>query len=704
MAYLSKPQTEEEQRKQEQQSVLQLSETGSSVPTTTSSADPVSTERPVTKPKFIPGQRYLQGNIGATQQLAEGIVKPIEEQQTAGEQTLKEQRERFLSSLYPDKERAPELTQKALERPTELTPEEEQKFISLRKGEYAGPTTRPEFQDVKEQEARMRSLAELMQTPGGLTQLIKPAPGKYTKGMGSFDAMLLRQSPDIRQRLSEQVQRAEALKQQRALAEEETTAGLSAAEQAALARGEDIIGQFQKRQDLEEAGWEQALETSRTGAEQRAAKLREAMQSRQELTPEQLKLSGLTLDEWDELRFGEAPTKWEWTPEGERKEATLRQQYEWERMSDVEKLDRLRELGILDQQPGTKGGDVTFVKGQPSAIPQQYRDVAPTEAVPDQPLYSHGLAPKGWEWFDYMDPYTQVGTREDIGLTDVVTPEQRAYYDAINKLSGLQDPNYDFRVFGNTPKTTDIFNYDKESALRALNEFKQAGNPPTGDAPLYALQPIVNAVTKTLPKAVNPTKDVNWLDPRDVTGTVVDTIADVSDKFDPTGLSGKIGDAVAEPIKKLARAPIDAVERVLCLAKGTPILMVDGNYKNVEDIKIGDKVSIGGEVYFTGKAKTEGVVHYKGQYMSKTHTVFEDGVWMRAKDSNLSIPVNGEEFVYPISVKGHILITPTFISADFDEIDNTNLYNFDETIKELNKQTRRNVQLKELEQVLSRGE
>ncbi len=70
-----------------------------------------------------------------------------------------------------------------------------------------------------------------------------------------------------------------------------------------------------------------------------------------------------------------------------------------------------------------------------------------------------------------------------------------------------------------------------------------------------------------------------------------------------------------------------------CFAAGSPILMADGSTKPIEEIEIGDMTS-GGRV--TGVMVFEGDHHaydYLGVVVSGSHGVFENGMWMRVRDS-----------------------------------------------------------------------
>jgi hypothetical protein len=70
-----------------------------------------------------------------------------------------------------------------------------------------------------------------------------------------------------------------------------------------------------------------------------------------------------------------------------------------------------------------------------------------------------------------------------------------------------------------------------------------------------------------------------------------------------------------------------------CFIAGTMITMHDGSFKPVEQVDIGDTVSVGGKVFATGKFLIDNLYEYKGIQVSGTHMVKEDGKWTRVENS-----------------------------------------------------------------------
>jgi IMP dehydrogenase/GMP reductase len=74
-------------------------------------------------------------------------------------------------------------------------------------------------------------------------------------------------------------------------------------------------------------------------------------------------------------------------------------------------------------------------------------------------------------------------------------------------------------------------------------------------------------------------------------GNVIQTVAEIKRRFDIDVIAGNV--ATAEGAKALADAGADAVKVGIgpgCFAAGTRVLMADATYKNIEDVRAGDRV------------------------------------------------------------------------------------------------------------------
>ena len=82
-----------------------------------------------------------------------------------------------------------------------------------------------------------------------------------------------------------------------------------------------------------------------------------------------------------------------------------------------------------------------------------------------------------------------------------------------------------------------------------------------------------------------------------------------------------------------------------CFIAGTMITMADGSLKPVEQVDIGDIVSVGGKVFATGKFLIDNLYDYNGIQVSGTHMVKEDGAWVRVEDSRIGRSLGDDEVI-----------------------------------------------------------
>jgi len=82
-----------------------------------------------------------------------------------------------------------------------------------------------------------------------------------------------------------------------------------------------------------------------------------------------------------------------------------------------------------------------------------------------------------------------------------------------------------------------------------------------------------------------------------------------------------------------------------CFIAGTMITMHDGSLKPVEQVDIGDTVSVGGKVFATGKFLIDNLYDYNGIQVSGTHMVKEDGAWTRVEDSRLGVSLGDDDVI-----------------------------------------------------------
>jgi|TARA_A100001015_G_scaffold295793_1_gene375215 hypothetical protein len=119
-----------------------------------------------------------------------------------------------------------------------------------------------------------------------------------------------------------------------------------------------------------------------------------------------------------------------------------------------------------------------------------------------------------------------------------------------------------------------------------------------------------------------------------------------------------------------------------CFIAGTMISMADGSLKPVEQVDIGDIVSVGGKVFATGKFLIDNLYDYNGIKVSGTHMVKEDGAWVRVEDSRIGRSLGDDEVIVYVfgNENRRIIINGTEFTDYFELSEQQELINHGEEI------------------------
>lgn len=163
-------------------------------------------------------------------------------------------------------------------------------------------------------------------------------------------------------------------------------------------------------------------------------------------------------------------------------------------------------------------------------------------------------------------------------------------------------------------------------------------------------------------------------------------------------LQNTFRNAVKTPVaavKSVVSAVSGAIKSIFCFDQDTEILMENGTYKKIKEIKLGDKVELGGLVTAIGQSASDEIYDYNGVKVSAGHAVFEDGKWVRISDSKYAVELKGDKrLVFPMSTEHHLIVTKGQVWADNLEVDDTYDFKDSEILDQLNKKTVRNKMLK----------
>ena len=112
-----------------------------------------------------------------------------------------------------------------------------------------------------------------------------------------------------------------------------------------------------------------------------------------------------------------------------------------------------------------------------------------------------------------------------------------------------------------------------------------------------------------------------------------------------------------------------------CFAEGTKFYTTEG-LKNIEDIKVGDKMQLGGRVYgiLQGDGTLEDWYDYLGVHVTGSHFVYEDGRWITVEDSKQAVllPDGHDTWYCVLNVNHQMLSENELLFTDFDAVDSVN--------------------------------
>ena len=105
--------------------------------------------------------------------------------------------------------------------------------------------------------------------------------------------------------------------------------------------------------------------------------------------------------------------------------------------------------------------------------------------------------------------------------------------------------------------------------------------------------------------------------------------------------------------------------------------MADGTSKPIREIGLGEVLLDGGEVIGIYTARVDDSTpsfNYQGVTVTGSHAVFEDGMWVRVKDSRLAQPLDiSPKYVYNLATKNHTIVAGATLFADYEETDDPSL-------------------------------
>jgi len=108
-----------------------------------------------------------------------------------------------------------------------------------------------------------------------------------------------------------------------------------------------------------------------------------------------------------------------------------------------------------------------------------------------------------------------------------------------------------------------------------------------------------------------------------------------------------------------------------CFGPGEAIEMADGSLKDIEKIKVGDEVALGGKVLGTSQSQVDPseIYNYMGIVVTKDHMVEEDGVFLPVEKAKYSVPFKSNiSKVYNISTENQRIVSNGVVFGDSEMI------------------------------------
>lgn len=158
----------------------------------------------------------------------------------------------------------------------------------------------------------------------------------------------------------------------------------------------------------------------------------------------------------------------------------------------------------------------------------------------------------------------------------------------------------------------------------------------------------------------------------------------------PINVAKSVGSTVGKVASKVGKA----IKKLFCFAPDTEILMLDGSYKKIKDLSVGDEVELGGKILLLEVVESDDMYLYEGVEVAGNHAVFEDGKWVRVNKSVKGSALNKSAETYYIITENHVLATKGVIWSDSEEVEDGMLEEDDKTLKQLNSDVRKNKVLK----------
>ena len=378
-------------------------------------------------------QGYLAGNQPATEQLAQNISQNLGQQTQAAQNAITGAETGFGNQVTAG---TPTYNQQAIKTPSSQVPADLAAALS---GQYTGPTDiSTAYTPAEQAVSKAQSAGSLLQSPEGTVQYLQQqnlVPG-ITQGGKTLDTLLLQGNPAAQQKLSTAAQATQPLTKQLSTSEATSSAKIPAA-QTAQTKTQSSLGQ--------------GIQNFRDQINQLVQSKQNALNMQQQQIQNALKGTGTNVSQFGNVQEGTAPST------GPNLNA-----------------DQLQALGVTQEQ-----WNQLMASRQPysyqTQVPIEYTGNAPVTVAGPQirPTYQTVTKQTPLNVPGLESYYTPTATSA-VGIQNVVTPEQIAYYQALTKLAN--QPEAASWLQGTPQAMPGVGSFNVQQAISDAQAAKQAAD------------------------------------------------------------------------------------------------------------------------------------------------------------------------------------------------------------------------------------
>lgn len=618
------------------------------------------------------------------QVIGSGIRNIAQQAQQTLQQSQKEFQEKLKESDILGTEQDIEKRKEILSNITQgrdITPEDISTFERYRRGAYTGPQQLENQQEILKKAHQAESLAQTIRDESGKQTLLQRFIGSpyYTQGQQRLDTALLG--------LSDQ----QAIQQAR-----RGTIGLQQNIQ------EKILAAQQQAQHLAQQAQEFAKETEQQIAEKQKD-IDKILEQRVEQTKKDVDFKRQIFQDIRDLLQGKGLQEVV-GPEGK----IIRERVDPSKdpHEDINKaLNLAQQIGYLTPE------DINKIKELQKTLATPIQKFYKQKVISDPgsllkrytPEKSTGhITPGGYTYSqlklgDVLAQALQAQEAENVTKEGLITEEETKKLQALRKLAGETDtiadsPKFkDYRAAFNFAKAFDVVEKDiaklKGESIEELpseyieTPFEEKLRRTLLPTPKELVSDIGKDLEDIFGKDVDPMTRLKGLARTALLTPVKIITAPISPALD---VIGKVGHGVSNVVKDVGKT----IKKIFCFHEDTPILMKNGSYKKIKDIKVGDEVFLGGKVTTIGSSIANGNIYdYQGQLITENHLILDNGKWKPVQESPSAKKTNLSKFtiVYIINTQKHLVVAGDVIASDFMESDDPLLDNSEEIKIELNK-------------------